>query len=421
MQDTLTSAGLPSWSASKKILFRFLFALAALFMAPWQFIPVLGDWLTAQTYRLPAWIETNILHITAGTHEFTGSGDRTDDYVLAGFQLATATFACMVWTLLDRKRSDYRLLSNWLWIAVRYYLAYVLFGYGIVKVIKTQFPYPTLTQMNTPLGNFTPFRLAWLFMGYSAPYNIFTGLAEIGAALLLIPRRTVTLGALLATAVMTHVLVMNLSYDITVKLFAAQLLLLGIFLLKDDAAVLYRFFVRRQPGQLSNRKLPLTKRWQRTARIALKIIFIGYAFLLPINDTRKDYKERIDVRPPAIYGLYDITGFVRNNDTIAPLVTDTTRWTRIIFDVRRRATVFYGVAEAVRYTYDTDSVQRSIRMALPNDTAQRIAFRYERTSSVHLLLSGRWGNDSLRLLLKRNYKPNRLQSHGFHWISEYPW
>jgi hypothetical protein len=60
-------------------------------------------------------------------------------------------------------------------------------------------------------------------IGYSKPFEIFTGVCECLAGLLLIFRATSTLGAFVATTVFLNVMVMNLAYNIPVKLFSTHL------------------------------------------------------------------------------------------------------------------------------------------------------------------------------------------------------
>jgi hypothetical protein len=70
-------------------------------------------------------------------------------------------------------------------------------------------PAPSLSQLATPLGDFGAMRLAWLYMGYSGPYQVFSGMAEVITGLLLLYRRTVTLGLLAGLGVFINVMTMN--------------------------------------------------------------------------------------------------------------------------------------------------------------------------------------------------------------------
>src|SRR5580700_3868944 len=108
--------------------------------------------------------------------------------------------------------------------------ACVLFSYGTDKVFPLQFGRVSLVRLSQRVGDLDLFNLLWMFMAGSTAYTIFSGALEILAGLVLLIPRFETLGALLAMGVMTNVLVLNMTYDVPVKLFAAHLLLCAIFL-----------------------------------------------------------------------------------------------------------------------------------------------------------------------------------------------
>ena len=118
---------------------------------------------------------------------------------------------------------------------VRYYIATAALSYGIIKLFVLQMPFPTLSQLATPLGDLLPMRFSWLFIGYSAPYQFFSGAMETVAGLLLLYRRTVTAGLFAAMGAFLNVVMINLAYDVPVKLFASHLLFACLFLLALDS------------------------------------------------------------------------------------------------------------------------------------------------------------------------------------------
>src|SRR4051812_13946636 len=109
-------------------------------------------------------------------------------------------------------------------------------------------PFPTLSQLATPLGDLLPMRFSWLFIGYSVPYQFFSGAMESLAGLLLLYRRTVTAGLFAATGAFMNVVMINLAYDVPVKLNAAPLLFACLFLLALDAKRLLNFLVLNRPA-----------------------------------------------------------------------------------------------------------------------------------------------------------------------------
>ena len=109
------------------------------------------------------------------------------------------------------------------------------------------------------------------------------GFAEIIPGLLLLFRRTVVLGALLAIAVITHIVLVNFSFDIPVKLFSSHLLVFSLVILSPFAVDIFRFFVLHKPVQLSISPFLIKTRRAKVSRILVKgflILFIPVTMLV---------------------------------------------------------------------------------------------------------------------------------------------
>ena len=197
-----------NWGTTKKILFRIacLYILIYSLPTPYTYIPgvsYVAQYLDSFWNAAGIWFGQSIVGLEGEIRTMpNGSGDRLINYLRVAVYLLVSLGGTFIWTLIDRNRKNYRSMVYWIRLHVRYYLFSILFFYGIVKVIKSQFPFPSLTRLIEPLGDFSPMGLAWTFMGYSDTYTIFAGLMEIVAALLLLFRRTTTLGAMIATGVM---------------------------------------------------------------------------------------------------------------------------------------------------------------------------------------------------------------------------
>jgi hypothetical protein len=114
-------------------------------------------------------------------------------------------------------------------------------------------------------------RLSWLFLGYSFKYQFFSGLMETTAGVLLLFRRTVTLGLFVAAGAFANVVMINMSYDVPVKLYASHLLLACIFLLAWDAKRLFSFLVLNRPASGTSLYEPyFGGKWQRWAALGAK-------------------------------------------------------------------------------------------------------------------------------------------------------
>jgi hypothetical protein len=141
-----------------------------------------------------------------------------------------------------------------------------------------------LHMLATPLGDLLPMRFSWLFIGFSKPYEIFSGLMEIFAGSLLLFRRTATLGAMVATGVFLNVMMLNLCYDIPVKIYSMQLTFVALFLLANESKRIIDFFILNKPAAANSLyQFNFNKKWQRWTRIGLKALFIIAVLLFPFH------------------------------------------------------------------------------------------------------------------------------------------
>lgn len=192
------------------------------------------------------WFGTHVLGLRENLAPFsTGSGDTTRDWVAFVLMGVLALLASTVW-------SAFALRGNGPWLGrglhtwLRYVLAVAMLSYGTAKFGEGQFPAIDVRGLETPWGECSPMGAVWRFMGASPAYTACTGVVECLAAVLLLWRRTATLGGLVAVGAMTNVLLLNLCYDIPVKLYAAHLLLMGTLVAAADAPRLLAVFWRHE-------------------------------------------------------------------------------------------------------------------------------------------------------------------------------
>ncbi|MCH6160883.1 hypothetical protein [Streptomyces marispadix] len=129
--------------------------------------------------------------------------------------------------------------------ALRLVLFVVFAGYGTIKLLGGQYDYGDWTISNrTPDGT----SVVWAFYGYSEVYGRFTGLYELVPALMLLSRRTVTLGAMALFAVSLNITVMDFAYGYpSVKYFSLAYTLLCLVLVVHGRERLIAAFWER-PG-----------------------------------------------------------------------------------------------------------------------------------------------------------------------------
>src|SRR5437899_1852931 len=85
----------------------------------------------------------------------------------------------------------------------------------------------------------------------SPAYETFTGSVEmLGGILLFVPRLS-TLGALVSAAAMTNVFILNMCYDVPVKIYSFQLLAMSVLLLMPELRRLADIFVFNRAAEPS--------------------------------------------------------------------------------------------------------------------------------------------------------------------------
>src|SRR5215470_8641571 len=220
------------WSSAIFVAFRLSFAYLSLYALATQILGSLilipgisfrGFGLLSPMRDITNWVGRNVFHTTELV--FTGnSRDSAFYWVQAFWLLVLAITVTAIWSYFDRNRPNYDTLNNWFRLFVRFALAAQMFEYGMTKLIPVQFPAPSLTTLVTPVGNISLQGLLWATIGSSRSYEIATGCAELLAGILLVIPHTALLGSLICLADMLQVLLLNLSYDIGVKLISFHII-----------------------------------------------------------------------------------------------------------------------------------------------------------------------------------------------------
>ena len=417
------------WSPLRKLALRFflLFFIQYIIFNPNGVLPnidILYEIYIEPIHKLIVWFSAHVLHLGEPITIFTnGSGDTTYDYVLLLFIVITAVIGGIIWTLVDRKARNYNNLFYWLTVIVRYYVAITMVTYGCVKIIKLQFPGPSPDRLLQPFGNASPMGLAWTYMGYSTGFNYFTGMAELSCGLLLFFRKTATLGAIVGLVVAGNIMAINYSFDVPVKLLSTMLVVMCLYLLSKDAIRLINFFFLNKAAQPANLS-PHTfkKRWKNITLTTVKYILVIYTVGMNFyGDVQAMSQYGDKAKRPPLYGIYNVQSFVRNNDSIPPLKTDTTRWDKMSISYSGSARLVMMNDSTKRYNFVIDTVKHTIIMNTYADTVNKAYYTYSQPTKDMLLLKGKFKKDSLNISLKK-YDLNKflLLRRGFHWVNEYP-
>src|SRR6476646_1827338 len=413
---------IPRWNPSLKIAFRFWLNYLGLYCLATQIITTptgadIPDLATLWPLRpVISWAAAHIFHVSAPLSFGGGSGcyDDTFGWVTAFCLLMIATVATVVWSLLDRHRENYAGLHKWFRLFVRFALAGQMIIYGISKVIPIQMPYPSLTRLLQPFGTFSPYGVLVNTVGAAPAYEIFTGCAMVAGGLLLIVPRTTTLGALISLADTIQVFMLAMTYDVPAKLLACHLILLSCFLLAPDVARLVRLVLFMEA--------PLS-RAVRANRIALaaQIMFGLWLIGVSCNYAWGAWNTRGGGRPlPPLYGIWEVKQMSIDEQLRPPLLTDSTRWRRAIFDFPDRMAFQRLDDTFVPYGASVNLPERTLALTKSDDKNWTANFTFQRPAEDQLILDGRMDNHQVHMELQLTDRNSFiLVSRGFHWVQEF--
>jgi len=418
-----------NWTPLQKAAFRFfmLLFLLYIFFNPNGVLPYtdnLFEYYIKPFHSLIPWLAKHALHMAKPITIFTnGSGDTTYDYLIILFITVLSAIGALIWSITGRNTKNYNKLLYWLTVVVRYYVAITMITYGSVKIIKLQFPFPGFGRLVEPLGNMSPMGLAWNYMGYSTGFNYFTGIAEFSCGVLLFFRKTTTLGAILGLVVTGNIMAINYCFDVPVKLLATALVVMCMFILIRDARRLINFFFLNKdalPSNLSPHRFKT--KWKNIVLTVVKyalVIYVVFGDMISAVQAGATYGDH--AKKPPLYGLYQVDTFVKNKDTLPPLTTDTTRWSKFMTSYEGSAATKMMNDSMKYYSLKVDTVKHTITANTYADTVHKFHLKYAFQKPDIMTLSGTWKKDSVYIRLhKLDPKNFLLLKRGFHWVNEFP-
>ncbi len=404
--------GPPRWNLAMRAGFRWCFLYFVLYCLTTQILnglwPIPGVRIPnigtgAPVRAVVFWTAAKVFGVESSKVVYTGSGsgDKTYDWVQSFCVLVLAVAGTALWSVLDRRRANYAVLYKWFFLVVRFALGSQLLFYGMVKAVPLQMPYPSLTRLVEPYGNFSPMGVLWYSIGASPGYETFVGMAEMFGGILLLFPRTALFGALVCLADTIEVFMLNMTYDVPVKLFSFHLILMSLILLAPEMGRLARFFF--SDGELAARTRP---GWGRVMLIVQVVWGVALIASAAYGASTSWYQYGGGAPKSALYGIWNL-------DAPSP-------WRRVIFD-RPTGVAFQKMDDTfVNYAATIDAKNATIGVAKGSDKNFG-SLKFERKGVDRLVLDGLLGGEKVHLpatLVDRSKM--LLVSRGFHWVQEYP-
>jgi hypothetical protein len=423
--DVSPAAAPERWSTLRKVLFRVALAYFTIHLFPYPlsrfatFRPI-TTWFYSLTTPVVHAAGVRLLSWPDERRLVSGCGDRADHYLAVVFELGLALVAAALWGWLDRTRLNYRRLAYWGSVAVRYYVAFTMLEYGFVKLLKSQFPFPGPTALLTPLGELQPMRVLWTLMGISAPYTFFIGACELTGGFLLFFRMTLPVGALLTSAVLLNVFLMNLFYGVCVKLLSGHLLIMTAALLVPDVRRLIDAVVLGRAVPVRNWARPRVSRRLSRALAATKLIVVPGLLVLAIRSGYGAWRTHGDAAPrPPLYGIWDVESFSRNGEVIPADGADASRWRWLAVDSAHRASLRRATGRAASIGFVVDAAAHRVALGLDPEGKAKAYLSYSEPEPAVFELSGEL--DGVQTVIRLKQRPPEqvpLSAYRWRWTSD---
>ena len=405
-----------NWKNGQKIAFRFFFIFFIIQAVPldWKFYGTLFsiNWLHPDLF--------SVLNLTRYSPQFLSEHALAkwgiESFGNWGVALILAALGATIWGFADRESKNYNLLYYYLRVILRYRLAIGIIAYGLIKLFPLQIPPPTLSELNTNYGDFYAWKIYYLTTGMAVNhYESSLGLIEILGGLLLLCRRTATIGAGLVATFVINVVMANFAYHVGDHVYATYLLVIALFLLAYDVPRLYDLFISSKPA-IANKFNPVfSKNWQSSGRLVFKYGFLLFVFFIGVI-TFQTYNTAPYVHPqnPGLaksYGYYNVKEFKLNNQLIPYSVENPDRWQNVVFEkwntlsikINRPVLIdatlpgqdrFDGNYEQAGnggrdyFSYQADTLKQLISLTNKTQSGQKLSLHYKRLDDSTIVVSG---------------------------------
>jgi hypothetical protein len=356
-----SKSDIQEWKGYEKIGFRFFFIYFFI-----QSVPL--DWKFYRDVFSISWTNLHfydLFRLTRYSPQFFSESELAKwglaSYANWGVVILIALAGAAAWSYADKNKKEYNNLYYWLRVLLRYRLAIGIIAYGFIKLFPLQMPFPSLSNLHTPYGDFLPWKIYWHTIGITQNYESFLGFVEILGGLLLLYRKTVTFGTGLLIGFTGNILAANFAYDGGEHVYCSYLVVIAVFLFAYDVPRLYNLFVKG--STTANRFNPsFTEPLLKKIRLTLKVSFIFFILIFgSLTYSNYAHDPYLIPQTPGLsgaYGYYNVKEFRLNNKVIPYSTTDPDRWQNVVFE--KWATISVKIARPVKIDLSNGDLKASL-------------------------------------------------------------
>jgi hypothetical protein len=220
-------------------------------------------------------------------------------------------------------------------------------------------------------------------------------------------------GALFSFFLLVNIVLLNFSFDISVKLFSLFLLFLSLLLILPHRRSLFLFFTGSDKTTISIWKPVYTQRIFYVGKQLLKIILIVLIIADPLWHyiRTKNFNDDLAQRPP-LHGAYEVESFMKNSQTLSS--ADPLRWKRVFVHRRNYFIVQANNEQMKDYPAFVDTARHKIMLELAGEHAY---LDYRQITGDHFSVAGNFFGDTLKIELNKiNLQHLPLMQKEFHWM-----
>ena len=423
-----------SWPLWQKIIFKILFLFLLFFTLDYLYFTIgLAFGVNPNNAELAGklsflnkpfyWLDTHLYHIGYNPKKnLNMDPDARFGIVMYISVFIVCLLAGAIWSWLDRKRLSYNRLNYWFRFYLRYSVAIIMLSYGILKLIPVQMPYPNAFALLGRFGDQNHFFVLWNFMGTSPGYEIFSGLCEITASLLLLFRRSSVFGSLLMCAVLTNVVALNIFYNVSVKVFSSLLLVCVLYLLAPFFQRFVKLFLYEDEVSISEKQHYFQSKQTKYLLNVLGALLISVFLITSIDGNLKRHHQDLAGRGE----IYEVTSFV-TKDSLQANITDTLNWKRLVlfaYNTTKYAIVYYNNEEAGAgdgYYYNMDSAKKTFTIwrDISGKVIHHYVFNYDPAEKNNLTLTGKFKDYDVKINMKPVMDSMRLKRDKIKLVQDY--
>ena len=227
---------------------------------------------------------------------------------------------------------------------------------------------------------------------------------------------------------MLQVFVLNLCYDVPVKLYSFHLLLMAVWIALPDLRRLADFLLFHRTVEPRPLRTPFERRWLERARRPVKLLVLGFMLYKEIDSGYDGYKKRGPgkARNP-LHQIYKVERHTVAGVEKPPLTTDATRWKRFTLNTYGYAAIVYMDDHRAFGECKIDEVAKTMTIVVSPEKGKEqekvpdIVLHYTQPDADHLELTGDVdGKPTTMSLIVVPRSSFLLDNRGFHWHQEYP-